>query len=72
MALEIEDVVDGGVHAEKPLGGASRLELLHFALPPTHCLMLVFRRGCFSAALAHVGGLVSDAGARRRKSAAYR
>jgi hypothetical protein len=23
MALEIEGVVDGGVHAEKPLGGAS-------------------------------------------------
>jgi hypothetical protein len=42
MALEIEDVVDGGVHAEKPLGGASRLELLHFALSPSHCLMRVF------------------------------
>jgi hypothetical protein len=42
MALEIEDVVDGGVHAEKPLGGASRLELLHFALSSSHCLMRVF------------------------------
>jgi hypothetical protein len=28
MALEIEGVVDGGVHGEKPLGGASRLEPL--------------------------------------------
>jgi len=25
MALEVEGVVDGGVHAEKPLGGTSRL-----------------------------------------------
>jgi len=32
MALEVEGVVDGGVHAEKTLGGASRLEPLHFAL----------------------------------------
>jgi hypothetical protein len=31
MAWEIEGVVDGGVHAEKPLGGASRLEPLHLA-----------------------------------------
>jgi hypothetical protein len=36
MALEIEGVVDGGVHAEKPLGGASRLEPLHLALSPPH------------------------------------
>ena len=42
MALEIEGVVDGGVHAEKPLGGASRLEPLHFALSPSHRLMRVF------------------------------
>jgi hypothetical protein len=32
MALDVERVVDGGVHAEKTLGGASRLEPLHFAL----------------------------------------
>jgi hypothetical protein len=36
MAWEIEGVVDGGVHAEKPLGGASRLEPLHLALSPPH------------------------------------
>jgi hypothetical protein len=42
MAWEIEGVVDGGVHAEKPLGGSSRLELLRFALSPSHCLMRVF------------------------------
>jgi hypothetical protein len=34
--------VDGGVHAEKPLGGASRLEPLHFALSPSYRLMRIF------------------------------
>jgi hypothetical protein len=29
MALKIEGVVDGGVGAEKTLGGASRFEALH-------------------------------------------
>jgi hypothetical protein len=42
MALKVEGVVDGGVHAEKPLGGASRLERLHFALSSSHRLMRVF------------------------------
>jgi hypothetical protein len=42
MALEVEGVVDGGLHAEKPLGGASRLEPLHFALSSSHRLMRVF------------------------------
>ena len=42
MALKVESVVDGGVHAEKTLGGASRLEPLHFALSPSHRLMRVF------------------------------
>ena len=42
MALKVEGVVDGGVHAEKTLGGASRLEPLHFALSPPHRLMRVF------------------------------
>ena len=43
MALEVEDVVDGGVHAEKTLGGASRLEPLYFALSSSHRLMRIFR-----------------------------
>jgi hypothetical protein len=30
--LEIEGVVDGGVHAEESLGGVSRFEALHLAL----------------------------------------
>ena len=42
MALEVEGVVDGGVHAEEPLGGASRLEPLYFALSSPHRLMRVF------------------------------
>jgi hypothetical protein len=43
MALEVEGVVDCGVYAEKPLGGASRLEALHFALSSSHYLMRIFR-----------------------------
>ena len=42
MALEIEGVVDGGVHAEKPLGGASYIEPLYFALSSSHRLMRIF------------------------------
>jgi hypothetical protein len=34
--------VDGGVHAEKTLGGVSRLEPLHFALSSSHRLMRIF------------------------------
>ena len=37
MALEVEGVVDSGVHAEKALCGARRLEPLNFALAST-CL----------------------------------
>jgi hypothetical protein len=42
MALKVEGVVDGGVHVEKTLGGASRLEPLHFALSSSHRLMRIF------------------------------
>jgi hypothetical protein len=42
MALQVESVVNGGVHAEKPLGGASRLEPLHLVLSSSHRLMRVF------------------------------
>jgi hypothetical protein len=34
--------VDGGVHAEKTLGGASRLKALQLALASSHHLMRVF------------------------------
>ena len=43
MALEIEGVVDGRMHAEKALCGARRLEPLHFALASSHRLMRVLR-----------------------------
>jgi len=43
MALKVESVVNGGVHAEKALGGSSRLEPLQLALASSHCLMRVFR-----------------------------
>jgi hypothetical protein len=39
MALMVERVVDGGVHAEEALGGCSPLEPLHLALSPTHDLV---------------------------------
>jgi hypothetical protein len=42
MALKIENVVDGGVHTEKTLGGASRFEALHLALSSSHHLMRIF------------------------------
>jgi len=43
--------VDGGVHAEKPLGGASRFEPLHLALSPPYRLMRVFGAIIFSQPL---------------------
>ena len=36
MALMVERVVDGSVHAEETLGGCCRLEPLHLALSPSH------------------------------------
>ena len=42
MALEIEGIVDDGMHAEEPLGGSSRFEPPHLTLSPPHHLMRVF------------------------------
>ena len=39
MALKVEIVMDGSVHIEKALGGASRLEPLHFTLSSSHDLV---------------------------------
>src|SRR4029077_18078409 len=36
MALKVEGVVDGGMHAEKALGRSSRLEELQLALSSSH------------------------------------
>ena len=44
MALKIEGIVNGGMHAQEPLRGARRLESLHFALSPSHRLMRVSAR----------------------------
>jgi hypothetical protein len=42
MALKVEGIVDGGMHAQEALGGSSRLEALHLALSSSHHLMRVF------------------------------
>ena len=41
MALKVEGIMDGGMHAEKTLGGSSRFEPLHFALSSSHRLMRI-------------------------------
>jgi len=43
VALKVEGVVNGGVHAEEALGGSSRLEPLHLALSSSHGLMRILR-----------------------------
>jgi len=43
VALKVEGVVNGGVHAEEALGGSSRLEPLQLAFASSDCLMRVFR-----------------------------
>ena len=42
MALEIEGIVDDGMHAEETLGGSSRFEPPHLALSSSHHLMRIF------------------------------
>ena len=41
--MNVEGVVNGGVDAEKALGGSSQLEALQLALASSHRLMRVFR-----------------------------
>ncbi len=41
MALEVEGVVDRGMHVEEPLSGSSRFEPLHLALSSPHRLMRI-------------------------------
>jgi hypothetical protein len=43
MALKVEGVVNGGMHAEEALSGSSRFEPLHLALSSPYRLMRVFR-----------------------------
>ena len=39
MALMVERIVDGSLHAEEALGRCCRLEPLHLALSPSHDLV---------------------------------
>ena len=43
VALQIEGIVDGGVHTDEALGGSSRLEPLQLALASSDCLMRILR-----------------------------
>src|SRR5271166_3023670 len=43
MALKVEGVVNGGMHAEEALSGSSRFEPLHLALSSPYRLMRVLR-----------------------------
>src|SRR5258708_4279267 len=71
MALEVESVLDGGVHAEEALRGSSRLEALQLALASSHRLVRVLR-GYSCAALARAGRSGANGGTPRRRSATYR
>jgi hypothetical protein len=51
MALNIEGVVDRGMHAEEALGRSSRFEALHFALSSPHRLMRILGAIIFSETL---------------------
>jgi hypothetical protein len=43
VALKIEGVVNGGVHAEEALRGSSRFQTLQLAFASPHYLMRIFR-----------------------------
>jgi len=43
VALKVEGIVNRTVHAEKALGGSSRLEPLQLALASSDCLMRILR-----------------------------
>jgi len=45
IALNVEGVVDGGMHAAEALSRSSRLEALHFALSSPHRLMRILAAG---------------------------
>ena len=65
MALMVERIVDGGVHAEEALGGCSRLEPLHLALSPSYDLVGVLGPIIFAKPLVVTTGQtkVSERGA---------
>ena len=56
MALEIEGVMDGGVHAQKTLRRSRSFEALHLAPAPAHHLMRILGPIVFAQALLMVAG----------------
>jgi hypothetical protein len=43
MALKVEGIVNGGMHAGQALGRSGRFEASHFTLAPSNNLMGIFR-----------------------------
>src|ERR1700736_4318515 len=62
MALRVEDVVDGGMHAEETLSGSSRFEPLHLALSSPYRRMRVLRLPAATASPELPGELVPGLG----------
>ena len=56
MALQVEGIVDGGVHAQEPLCRCGRFEALHLALAPSHYLMRILGPIVLPQALLMVAG----------------
>ena len=56
MALEVEGIVDGGVHAQEPLRRCRWFEALHLALAASHHLMRILGPIVLSQALLMVAG----------------
>ena len=69
VALKVEGIMDGGMHAEKALGGSSRFEPLHFALSSSHCLMRILGRDNSSGAPVQARRLAPSTGTPRRATA---
>ena len=72
MALKVEGVVKGGMHAEEALSGSSRFEPLHLALASPYRLMRVLRPVVLSKPLTRAESSVVSAGMRRHRSAVCR
>ncbi len=62
MALKVEGIVDGGMHAEEALRRSSRFEALHLALSSSHRLMRILRSIVFPEPLLMMAGQSEIAG----------
>ena len=72
MTLQVEGVVNGGMHAEKPLGGSRRFEPLQLAFAPSHRLMRILRSIVLAEPLLREDSPALIAGTPKRRSAACR